>query len=59
MAMEQQWNGSGMAVEQKWNRSGMAVEWHRSGMGDGMVKVDNMQHVWNGQLMVQLSATFI
>jgi len=24
------------------NSNGTAVEWHRSGMGDGMVKVDNM-----------------
>jgi len=27
-------------IMQKW--SGMTMEWHRNGMGDGIIKVDNM-----------------
>jgi len=26
----------------EWNGIGMAMEWHRNGMGDGVIKVDNM-----------------
>jgi len=37
-------------MEQQWNGTG--VEW-------GMVKVDNMQHILNGQLVMQLGATFM
>jgi len=34
----------------------MAVEWHRSGMKDGMVKVDNM---CKGNLMIKHNAQIL
>jgi len=42
---------------QKW--SGMAMEQHRNGMGDGIIKIDNMQHILSGPSVVQLSVTFV
>jgi len=36
----------------EWNGIGMAMEWHRSGMGDGIIKVDNMQHILSGPSVV-------
>ena len=42
-----------------WKWSGMAMEQHRNGVGDGVIKVDNMQHILSGPSVVQLSATFV
>ena len=36
----------------EWNGNGMAMEWHRNRMGDGVIKVDNMQHILGGPSVV-------
>jgi len=49
------WNNA----EMEWNGNGMAMEWHRNRMGDGVIKVDNMQHILGGPSVVWLSVTSV